>query len=138
MREACVGTLARLQAGGEPWLHSLVATRDGEGIDVPVVFPNDPAAPRPVSRMVVFGDSLSDSGNLKQRLLVFPSSPYWLGRFANGPNWTDYLAEQTGIAVQNHAVGGAAAVKHVDVPAEDIVAAIEQGAQFFLTGSLDR
>ena len=38
--------------------------------------------------------------------------------------------------MQNHAVGGAVAVKHEDVPAENIVAAIQQGAQFFLTGSV--
>lgn len=138
VNEACSETLRRLEEPGEPWLTAALARRDGEGVDVPVVYPNDPAAPRPASRMVVFGDSLSDNGNLKQRLLVFPASPYWLGRFANGPNWTDYFAEQTGISVQNYAVGGAAAVKHEDVPAEDIIAAIEQGAQFFLTGSLDR
>jgi thermolabile hemolysin len=28
-------------------------------------------------------------------------------------------------------------VKHEDVPSEDIIAAIQQGAQFFLTGSVD-
>jgi len=104
---------------------------------VAMVFPGDPALPRPVSRMVVFGDSLSDAGNLKRRLLIFPNQPYWFGRFANGPNWTDYFAERTGLAVQNHAYGGAAAVKHEDVPSEDIISAIQQGAQFFLTGSVD-
>ena len=87
--------------------------------------------------MVVFGDSLSDAGNLKRRLLVFPNSPYWFGRFANGPSWTEYLADRTGVAVQNHAYGGAVAVKHEGVPSEDIIAAIQQGAQFFLTGSVD-
>jgi phospholipase/lecithinase/hemolysin len=135
--EACGHALARLQPPA-PRLHARMAARDGEGVDVPMVFPNDPAAPRPASRLVVFGDSLSDTGNLKQRLLVFPAAPYWLGRFANGPNWTDHLADRTGLAIQNHAFGGAAAVKHEDVPAEDVIAAIEQGAQMFLTGSVDR
>ncbi len=136
VRRACRVSLDRKVEGEQPRLHGVVATRDGEGVDVPLVFPGDPALPRPVSRMVVFGDSLSDTGNLKRRLLIFPNSPYWLGRFANGPNWTDYLAERTGLAVQNHAYGGAVAVKHEDVPAENIVAAIQQGAQFFLTGSV--
>lgn len=124
--------------GEQPRIHTIAATRDGEGIDVPLVFPDDPALPRPVSRVVVFGDSLSDTGNLKERLAVFPNSPYWLGRFSNGPNWTEYFSENSGIAVQNEAFGGAVAVRHEDVPAAGIVAAIEQGAQFFLTGSIDR
>ncbi len=136
VRRACNVSLDRAVEGEQPRLYAMVATRDGEGIDVPMVFPADPALPRPVSRMVVFGDSLSDTGNLKRRLLVFPNSPYWFGRFANGPNWTEYIAERTGLAVQNQAYGGAVAVKHEDVPSENIVAAIQQGAQFFLTGSL--
>ena len=136
VRRACAVSLDRAALGEQPRLHAMFATRDGEGVDVPLVFPGDPARPRPVSRMVVFGDSLSDTGNLKRRLLIFPNTPYWLGRFANGPNWTDYLAERTGLAVQNHAFGGAVAVKHEDVPSESIITAIQQGAQFFLTGSV--
>ena len=136
VRRACNVALDREVEGEQPRLYAMTAVRDGEGIEVPLVFPSDPALPRPVSRMVVFGDSLSDSGNLKRRLLIFPRSPYWFGRFANGPNWTDYLSERTGIAVQNHAYGGAVAVKHEDVPSENIIAAIQQGAQFFLTGSV--
>jgi thermolabile hemolysin len=135
--DGCAGTLARAEPAARQ-LYAVRGARDGEGVDVPLVFPGDPAAPRPVSRLVVFGDSLSDTGNLKQRLLVFPASPYWLGRFSNGPNWTDDLAHRLGLAVQNHAFGGAAAIKHDDVPADDVIAAIEQGAQFFLTGSVDR
>jgi len=137
VRQACAVALDRAVEGEQPRLVSLAAVRDGEGVEVPLVFPGDSALPRPVSRMVVFGDSLSDGGNLKRRLLLFPNQPYWFGRFANGPNWTEYLAERTGLAVQNQAYGGAVAVKHDGVPSEDIVAAIQQGAQFFLTGSLD-
>lgn len=138
VRRACAVSLDRLAEGEQPRLISFMATRDGEGIDVPMVFPGDAALPRPVSRMVVFGDSLSDTGNLKRRLMIFPNSPYWLGRFANGPNWADYFADRTGISVQNHAVGGAVAVKHEEVASESIVAAIQQGAQFFLTGSVEK
>ena len=138
LKEVCEGTLARAEPAAPRLLYALRAARDGEGVDVPIVFPGDPARPRPVSRVVVFGDSLSDVGNLKQRLLVFPNPPYWVGHFTNGPNWTDYLAERTGLSVYNHAFGGAAAIRHDDVPTEDVIAAIEQGAQFFLTGSLDR
>jgi len=135
--EACGGALARDEEAATAQLVGVAAVRDGEGIEVPLVFADDPARPRPVSRLVVFGDSLSDDGNLKRRLLVFPSTPYWLGRFSNGPNWTDHFGKRTGIAVQNHAYGGAAAIHHDEVPSEDVVAAIQQGAQFFLTGSID-
>lgn len=138
VRRACNIALDAAALGEQPRLYGTSAVRDGEGIEVPMVFPGDAARPRPISRVVVFGDSLSDAGNLKRRLLVFPNSPYWFGRFANGPNWTEYLADRTGLAVENQAYGGAAAIKHHDVPSEDIVAAIQQGAQFFLTGSLDR
>ena len=136
--DACAETLARQKPGETLRVHSVTGSRDGEGIAVPLVFPDDPALSRPVSRMVVFGDSLSDTGNLKQRLMVFPSSPYWLGRFANGPNWADYLAERTGVSIHNHAFGGAVAVEHEDVPAADIIASIQEGAQVLLTGSIDR
>lgn len=55
------------------------------------------------SQMFVFGDSLSDPGNLYN--LSFnpilgtgiPPSPYVDGRFSNGPNWVDYLADDLGL-----------------------------------------
>lgn len=54
----------------------------------------------PFSNLVVFGDSLSDSGNA--------------GRFSNGPVWVERMAEAMGLPLQparvggtNYAVGGA-------------------------------
>jgi phospholipase/lecithinase/hemolysin len=35
----------------------------------------------PYSQLIVFGDSLSDVGNLKQSTVLFPVSPYYQGRF---------------------------------------------------------
>src|SRR5689334_19155339 len=56
--------------------------------------------PRPFDRIVVFGDSLSDSGNA--------------GRFSNGPVWVERLARYLGVELSpaarggtNFAVGGA-------------------------------
>jgi thermolabile hemolysin len=138
VKRACAIALDHEVEGEQPWLHTMAAMRDGEGIDVPLVFSKDPELPHPISRMVVFGDSLSDVGNLKRRLIVFPNTPYWLGRFANGPNWTEYFTQRTGVAVQNDAFGGAVAVKHEDVPSAGVIASIEEGAQFFLTGSIER
>jgi phospholipase/lecithinase/hemolysin len=44
--------------------------------------------------MYVFGDSLSDPGNLFNLTgRQIPPSPYFNGRFSNGPTWVDYLAQ---------------------------------------------
>ncbi|NDJ17301.1 SGNH/GDSL hydrolase family protein [Myxacorys almedinensis] len=74
-------------------------------------FDCQPAAP-PISQLVIFGDSLSDRGNLfgvtSQQFP--PSPPYFEGRFANGLIWADYLAPQLGIdsdRISSFAVGGA-------------------------------
>src|SRR5262245_57574840 len=66
--DACAATVARTRPGEQPHIVTLAAAREGENVEVTLVFPNDQAAPQPVSRLVVFGDSLSDPGNLKQRL----------------------------------------------------------------------
>ncbi len=51
------------------------------------------------NQMVVFGDSLSDTGNVFAASGGFfpPSPPYDGGRFANGPVWVEYLAGQLGL-----------------------------------------
>ena len=43
-------------------------------------------------RLVVFGDSLSDSGNA--------------GRFSNGPNWVDQMAARLGVPLKSSQAGG--------------------------------
>lgn len=76
-----------------------------------------PAAAGPYSSLTVFGDSLSDTGNI---LAVtggaLPVAPYLPGRFSDGPNWIDVLAAGLGLpggAVpslmggSNYAFGGA-------------------------------
>jgi phospholipase/lecithinase/hemolysin len=61
------------------------------------------------SRMVVFGDSLSDTGRLRARTkLFYPPDVYWQSRASNGPLWVDYIATATGWKVSNYAVAGAA------------------------------
>jgi phospholipase/lecithinase/hemolysin len=67
------------------------------------------AAKTPFSRIVVFGDSLSDTGNFFG-LTGNPPPPYADGRFSNGPVWSEYLAEAMGMALgpdDTYAVGGA-------------------------------
>jgi phospholipase/lecithinase/hemolysin len=41
-------------------------------------------------RLVVFGDSLSDNGTTFA-VSGFPGTPYFGGRYSNGPNWVDYF-----------------------------------------------
>jgi thermolabile hemolysin len=138
LREACLRTLRARDPDAPMELGKVRAARHGEDIDVTMVFP--PAAPptHPVRRMVVFGDSLSDTGRLKRRVKVLPASPYWLGRFSNGPNWVDYLAAASGIAMQNHAYGGAAVTHHEHIPDEELLARMKQAGQLLVTGSLER
>ncbi len=75
----------------------------------------------PFTDLYVFGDSLSDSGNLFALTFgtVPPSPPYFDGRFSNGPVWVETLAPLLGLEVDfdtdvtvdplanNQAVGGA-------------------------------
>ncbi|AIT09275.1 phospholipase [Candidatus Francisella endociliophora] len=66
-----------------------------------------------VNRLVVFGDSLLDGGNLIQTLDI-PGEPYLGGRFSNGLVSTEYLSEmlakeqkQEQVKHKNYAIGGA-------------------------------
>ncbi|MBA2649497.1 MAG: SGNH/GDSL hydrolase family protein [Legionella sp.] len=67
----------------------------------------------PIHNIVVFGDSLSDNGNLFAHMeeQLPPSPPYYDGRFSNGPVWVEYLTrfllpKQPGHML-NYAFGGA-------------------------------
>ena len=139
LRWFCAETVATAFAGRDVTVDRIAAARDGEEVDVALALADGlPGAPKTTAkRLVVFGDSLSDPGNLKRRVLVFPNAPYYLGRFSNGPVWAQYLAERTALPVYNHAVGGAVSVAHPDVPTSSIVSAVQQGAQFLLTGSVE-
>ncbi len=65
----------------------------------------------PFDEIVVFGDSLSDNGNL----LLVDNQPrpdpaiYYQGRFSNGPVWVEYLANQQhfNVSLDDRALGGA-------------------------------
>ncbi len=62
------------------------------------------------SKMYVFGDSLSDTGNVSNVTATAqlfdptipinpPSPPYYQGRYSNGPVWMDYLADDLGLTL---------------------------------------
>jgi phospholipase/lecithinase/hemolysin len=53
----------------------------------------------PITQIVVFGDSLSDTGNTYTATggHVPPSPPYAGGRFTSGPNWVQQFAARLGV-----------------------------------------
>lgn len=71
-----------------------------------------------IDKVVIFGDSLSDNGNIysltSKAHKVFPSVPvipkspiYYEGRFSNGPVWVDDLALALNVPLDDYAYGGA-------------------------------
>lgn len=68
-------------------------------------------------KIVTFGDSLSDNGNLYRFLahIIPKSPPYYEGRFSNGPVWvetlfTNYFHKPSDYNFQDFAVGGAGTI----------------------------
>lgn len=71
-------------------------------------------AATPLQDIVVFGDSLSDNGNLYEQMKhqLPQSPPYYEGRFSNGLVWNEYLANayfpsDSSSHLLNYAFGGA-------------------------------
>jgi phospholipase/lecithinase/hemolysin len=61
--------------------------------------------------LFVFGDSLSDTGNVFRATTVLAdpipvSPPYFMGRFSNGPIWVETLAAGLGLEATPFLVGG--------------------------------
>lgn len=56
-----------------------MAFRPKEKINVAIQYPEDQGAS--ISRLIIFGDSLSDTGNMKARLRVFQQRPTGLVDF---------------------------------------------------------
>jgi len=77
-----------------------------------------PEDSRGTERIIVFGDSLSDTRNLKNLSLgLIPNAGSWfLGRSSNGPVWPEYLGNNVGLTVYNWAVAGAAADRQLVIP----------------------
>ena len=80
-----------------------------------LVSASSPASAASISALYVFGDSLSDNGNLSAIAdasvpgpgPTIPAPPYALGRASNGPLAVEYLAQFLGLApLLPVAVGG--------------------------------
>ncbi|WP_114229114.1 MULTISPECIES: autotransporter domain-containing protein [Sphingomonas] len=74
-----------------------------------------PASAQRVTRIVTFGDSYADTGNLFALTglnpLTFQNGIYSTGRFSGGTNYIDTLSQILNAPVENFAVGGATAVR---------------------------
>jgi phospholipase/lecithinase/hemolysin len=85
------------------------------------------------SGLVIFGDSLSDTGNVlslttaANPLLAFPSFPAAPGRFSNGPAWVEYLANGLGL-------GSSAAPSNLIFDGTSVIPFGAQGGQNFSFG----
>ncbi|HMO87060.1 MAG TPA: SGNH/GDSL hydrolase family protein [Lacipirellulaceae bacterium] len=98
------------------------------------------------SGVVVFGDSLSDMGNISSATLGFvPGSTYFSGRFSNGPVWVEHLAAALGAGPlatsrsggNNFAYGGALTSGASGVGGVFIRDIDEQLADFFAARTVD-
>jgi phospholipase/lecithinase/hemolysin len=65
------------------------------------------AAAGPFSQLVIFGDSLSDVGNIAQATGgIYPGQYYWNNRFSNGPVYAEALASGLGVPMVRSTAGG--------------------------------
>ncbi|KAJ3339432.1 hypothetical protein HDU93_008247 [Gonapodya sp. JEL0774] len=60
-----------------------------------------------IDSIVAFGDSLTDIGSFFLESDGIPSSPYFNGRYSNGPLYIEYMANKTGATLVNFAFAGA-------------------------------
>lgn len=80
----------------------------GAALATAIAVASSAASAAPVySQLIVFGDSLSDSGNAYALTGgAFPPAPYSVS-FSNGPTAAQYMASKLGIGLTDYAVGGA-------------------------------
>jgi phospholipase/lecithinase/hemolysin len=79
------------------------------------------AAAQNFNEIYVFGDSLSDVGNVSETTKgdIPPSPPYFRGRYSNGPVWVEYLATKLKLTSNpdtNFAFGGATTGDSLGIP----------------------
>jgi thermolabile hemolysin len=100
-----------------------------------VIAPEEKLKPNALTRLLIFGDSLSDVGRTLSTLKVMPSPPYFLGRFSNGPIWSDIIQISANLAVQNRAKGGAVSDPNIDFGVSQIVSMVRDRGRALVTGS---
>lgn len=108
-----------------------------------VIFFSAAVSAAPMNKFVVFGDSLSDNGNLyeymKHQLPVSP--PYFKGRFSNGPVWIEILAKSYYPTTSkehlfDYAFGGAGVLEGDDV--DDGLFTLDHEIESYLLANQDQ
>jgi thermolabile hemolysin len=95
-------------------IHRAKWRRDGCGISLLIAIATlglctSAASAGPFSKLYVFGDSLSDIGNVSSASFgIYPGQYYWNNRFSNGPVWVESLDTGLGLAplVRSTSSGG--------------------------------
>nr|BFD32453.1 hypothetical protein GTC16762_20710 [Pigmentibacter ruber] len=111
------------------------ATSELAGYEYPIQFIKGEVNQQKIKQIVLFGDSLSDAGNLKRWTKIMPFYPFWFGRFADGYVWNDYLTERTHLPVLNFAYGGAKTDGTNDAFNNSIPTQFLTAVRTFFTGS---
>lgn len=93
----------------------------------------------PFSDLYFFGDSLSDSGNVSALTAgLYPSAPYYDGRFSNGPVWAEIFSNLQGHPTAGSYAGMTLGANYlnlsIDGPGNNYAIA---GARTDTTGTLD-
>jgi len=89
-----------------------------------------------ITRVVIFGDSLSDTGRLKKWIQVMPERPFFLGRFSNGGTWSDFLSSQANVSILNYSTGGTVTKGNIINTPAQILKYVKEIGRYFITGSL--
>lgn len=100
--------------------------------------------PNTINKVVVLGDSLSDTGNIfNESEWTFPSRDSWyLGHFSNGFIWAEYLAKSQKLPMYNWSVGGAAGsdqyllIKGVKAQVDSFLTYMEEAKNYKIQNTL--
>ncbi|KTD66098.1 GDSL family lysophospholipase PlaA [Legionella spiritensis] len=97
----------------------------------------------PLKNIVIFGDSLSDNGNLYEYMQheIPQSPPYYEGRFTNGPVWVErlvdsYYPNQGAAHLLDYAFGGAGVADESDN--DDILFTLKREVDSYLLAHQDK
>lgn len=96
----------------------------------------------PLHNIIVFGDSLSDNGNLYEFMKhqLPQSPPYFEGRFSNGPVWVEHVAakyfpKNTSAHLINYAFGGSGVSEEDD---DDVLFTLRKQVSSYLLSNNDK
>ncbi|MGA7439158.1 MAG: SGNH/GDSL hydrolase family protein [Luteibacter sp.] len=108
VRTACAAAVAKAPDAAGP---AMIRVADGKHSYNHEIWFNKPGvAGQALERIVAFGDSLTDTGNMfNESQWRLPGTSWHAGHFTNGSTWVEYLSARSGLPLNTWAVGGAQA-----------------------------